>query len=48
MAPDDPLKACPICGCDLGAAMDLGDDVYVCGFCFSELIIEKDLARRIF
>jgi ribosomal protein L40E len=48
MAPDDPLKACPICGCDLGAAMVLGDDVYVCGFCFSELIIEKDLARRIF
>jgi hypothetical protein len=46
--PSDPDRACPICGYDLGSASTLGDDVYVCGYCFSELVIEAELAKKIF
>ncbi len=44
----DPLRACPICGGDLANAQRMGEDVYVCGICFSELEIDQQTARRIF
>ncbi|GBC71029.1 hypothetical protein HRbin02_00806 [Candidatus Calditenuaceae archaeon HR02] len=44
----DPIRACPICGGDLASAQRIGDDIYVCGICFSELEIDQQTARRIF
>ena len=41
-------RACPVCGGDLAKAAKLGDNVYICGLCFSELEIPPDLASRIF
>ncbi len=45
---NNPEKACPVCGGDLSRAAKLGDNVYICGLCFSELEIPPDLASRIF
>jgi len=41
-------RACPVCGGDLRRAAKLGDNVYICGLCFSELEIPPDLASKIF
>lgn len=44
----NPERTCPVCGGDLARAAKLGDNVYICGLCFSELEIPPDLASRIF
>ncbi|MEM1517589.1 MAG: hypothetical protein QXV24_05190 [Nitrososphaerota archaeon] len=44
----NPEKACPVCGGNLAKAAKLGDNIYICGLCFSELEVSPDLASRIF
>lgn len=44
----EPEKACPVCGGDLTRVAKLGDNIYICGICFSELEIPPELASKIF
>ncbi len=44
----EPEKACPVCGGDLTRAAKLGDNIYICGICFSELEIPPERASKIF
>ena len=45
--PEEGEPTCPVCGASLRPARRITEDRFVCGLCFSELIIPKDIQEAL-
>ena len=45
--PEEGEPTCPVCGASLRPAKRITEDRFVCGLCFSELIIPKDIQEAL-
>lgn len=45
--PEPPSKSCPVCNAPLTLSQKISGDLYVCGICFSEILIPPEVQKLV-